>query len=236
MFVQLPDEGQYGLDIYARDPDFQSEKRTMSHCCKYLLNYKKLNTPTSGTSSTNGSSTNGPGAMSTQQTISSENEAISSLNLKIGPNLELLNALGMQPLSHVEPVIRLDDATTDIDLQFKMSKAVDFSFDLKYSGSPCASSNGGVNNPNVNGTSSYVQLKSTDIVKVKQYGYTICFSLNLPMQKYGNYLFTVYASDDQNRTKNLPAVYTYLIKLEKKSASYSFSNFNGNSNSPRLQK
>lgn len=37
--IQLPSEGQYGLDIYARDPEYQTEKRTMSHCCKYVLNY-----------------------------------------------------------------------------------------------------------------------------------------------------------------------------------------------------
>ena len=41
VFVNLPEEGQYGLDIYARDPDYQAEKRTMSHCCKYLINFNK---------------------------------------------------------------------------------------------------------------------------------------------------------------------------------------------------
>lgn len=39
--IQLPSEGQYGLDIYARDPEYQTEKRTMSHCCKYIINYSK---------------------------------------------------------------------------------------------------------------------------------------------------------------------------------------------------
>ena len=39
--IQVPNEGQYGFDIYARDPDYQSEKRTMSHCCKYIINYSK---------------------------------------------------------------------------------------------------------------------------------------------------------------------------------------------------
>lgn len=39
--IQLPAEGQYGIDIYARDPDYQAEKRTMSHCCKYIINYSK---------------------------------------------------------------------------------------------------------------------------------------------------------------------------------------------------
>jgi hypothetical protein len=41
LYVTLPEEGQYGLDIYARDPEYQSEKRTMSHCCKYLINCNK---------------------------------------------------------------------------------------------------------------------------------------------------------------------------------------------------
>ena len=39
--IQLPGEGQYGLDLYARDPDYQAEKRTMSHCCKYIINCVK---------------------------------------------------------------------------------------------------------------------------------------------------------------------------------------------------
>ena len=39
IFVALVDEGQFGLDIYARDPDMHTEKRTMSHCCKYLINF-----------------------------------------------------------------------------------------------------------------------------------------------------------------------------------------------------
>jgi hypothetical protein len=39
--VQLQDEGQFGLDIYVRDPEYQSEKRTMSHCCKYLINFNR---------------------------------------------------------------------------------------------------------------------------------------------------------------------------------------------------
>jgi hypothetical protein len=43
VFVQLPEEGQYGLDVYARDPEYQSEKRTMSHCCKYLINFSRKN-------------------------------------------------------------------------------------------------------------------------------------------------------------------------------------------------
>jgi hypothetical protein len=41
MYVQLQDEGQFGLDVYVRDPEYQSEKRTMSHCCKYLINYNR---------------------------------------------------------------------------------------------------------------------------------------------------------------------------------------------------
>lgn len=41
--IQLPNEGQYGIDLYARDPEYQTEKRTMSHCCKYIINYSKTN-------------------------------------------------------------------------------------------------------------------------------------------------------------------------------------------------
>lgn len=42
--IQLPNEGQFGLDLYARDPEYQTEKRTMSHCCKYIINYSKSTT------------------------------------------------------------------------------------------------------------------------------------------------------------------------------------------------
>ena len=179
VYVQVPDEGQYGLDIYARDPDYQSEKRTMSHCCKYLINCSRK-----------------------QQAL----ELGSSLVL--GPNGELLGQLGMSPLSHVDPVVIVDDVPL-VDIQFKMSKAVDFSFDLKY----CLIN--GLNHQNI---ANYTQIKSSDIVKVKQCGYTISFSFSLPMAKYGNYLFTVYASDDPLRVKSLPAVYTYLLRYEKRYA------------------
>ena len=132
----------------------------------------------------------------------------------------------MIPISHVEPVIKLDEQNSQVDLQFKMSKAVDFSFDLKYS--PTITSSSSISTA---ASSNYTQLKASDNVKVKQYGYTISFSVSLPAHKFGNYLFTVYASDDQNKTKHLPAVFTYLIRYDKKSspvnsASSSFSNIN----------
>ena len=41
LHAQLQDEGQFGLDVYVRDPEYQSEKKTMSHCCKYLINYNR---------------------------------------------------------------------------------------------------------------------------------------------------------------------------------------------------
>jgi len=66
-------------------------------------------------------------------------------------------------------------------------------------------------------TATFIQLKASEHVKVKQIGYMISFTLNLPVGKLGNYLFTIYASDDQNKTKNLPAVFTYLLKYERKS-------------------
>ena len=53
--VQLPNEGQYGLDLYARDPEYQTERRTMSHCCKYIINYSKSSAvePSTTTTTTN---------------------------------------------------------------------------------------------------------------------------------------------------------------------------------------
>ena len=121
----------------------------------------------------------------------------------IGPNKEMLANLGMSPVSHMDPIVKLD-SSNQVDLQFKMSKAVDFSFELKYSSMQELS------------PTNFVTMKASEIVKVKQYGYTISFSLQLPMHKFGNYLFTVYASNDQNKSKNLPAVYTYFIKYENK--------------------
>ncbi|CAF0940303.1 unnamed protein product [Didymodactylos carnosus] len=71
--IHLPIEGQYGLDVYARDPDYQTEKRTMSHCCKYIINYSKIATPASASS-----------AVSEQQAISNNKQLITS---KIGNGL-----------------------------------------------------------------------------------------------------------------------------------------------------
>lgn len=190
--VNLPEEGQYGLDIYARDPEFQTEKRTMSHCCKYLINFnRKLQ------SSTNQSNNiSSPINQSDSQVIT----------LELGPNREQLSRVGMHAINHLESIIKVTDHTrAQIDLQFQMSKAVDFSFDLKYDSQ--------LTNTQLS-ASSFKQLKAVDYVKVKQFGYMISFLLNLPSQQYGSYLFTIYASDDQNKSKILPTVYTYLIKYE----------------------
>jgi hypothetical protein len=201
--VQLPEEGQYGLDIYARDPEYQTEKRTMSHCCKYLINFNKKNVTATSMPQFQSLSSNqsiqsvSPGSTSIKKPITDSNQ---QQQIFIGPNTEILAELGMIPTSHLEPIIKLQEDHQVIDLQFKMSKAVDFSFDLKYSSTTSLSN------------SSYSQLRASENVKVKQYGYTISFTLSLPHQKYGQYLFTVYASDDTNKTKHLPAVYTYLIK------------------------
>ena len=197
IFIALPDEGQYGLDIYARDPDFQSEKRTMSHCCKYLINFNKK---PAGNAVKFGSGSPSNTLRQPQQPES----RIQQIQL-IGPNTEMLNYLGMTPISFNEPIITLDEPP-QCDIQFKMTKAVDFSFDLKYDASAAALA-----------AATFVQLKASEHVKVKQHGYTISFSINAPLNKFGNYLFTIYASDDQNKTKNLPAVYTYLLKYERKS-------------------
>jgi hypothetical protein len=75
--LTLPEDGQYGLDIYARDPDYQTEKRTMSHCCKYLINYNKA-------TSKNDTS------MSSSSTSSSPRET----SLQIGQNDQMITRLG----------------------------------------------------------------------------------------------------------------------------------------------
>ncbi len=39
--LALPDEGQYGLDIYTREPTSAASKggkQLLTHCCKYLIN------------------------------------------------------------------------------------------------------------------------------------------------------------------------------------------------------
>ena len=59
--IQLPHEGQFGIDLYARDPEFQTEKRTMSHCCKYIINYSKpaiIDTIPTTTTTTNNNNNN----------------------------------------------------------------------------------------------------------------------------------------------------------------------------------
>ena len=259
LHVTLPEEGQYGFDIYARDPDYQTEKRTMSHCCKYLLNFNKKNvapqhhsntaaptaTPISKQISAPPSSVPSQAKTALAPSLSTANgqlngkSAVNSvLNsvkeattedpiattadnvILIGANSDLLGRLGMLPVSHFDPFIRLSDesSATSVDIQFKMSKAVDFSFDLKYDCDFLNTSNLNINNLKQVYKHTFIQLKAADYVKVKQHGYTICFTINLQNSnnKYGAYLFTVYAFDDQAKVKNLPAVFTYFIKYEKK--------------------
>lgn len=180
------------MDIYARDPDFQSEKRTMSHCCKYLINFSKKNAVLNQAPSS-GHKNSSPRQQNPQVQM-------------IGPNTEYLQYLGMVPTTYTEPLIKFTaEEVPKCDLQFNMTKAVDFSFDLKYDPNSL---------PLANAT--FIQLKASDHVKVKQFGYTISFNVSLPQSKFGNYLFTIYASDDQNKSKNLPAVFTYLMKYERK--------------------
>jgi hypothetical protein len=75
--VTLPEDGQYGLDIYARDPDYQTEKRTMSHCCKYLINYNKA-------------SNKNDSPMATSSASSSPRDN----SMQIGQNSEVITRLG----------------------------------------------------------------------------------------------------------------------------------------------
>ena len=56
--ISLPNDGQYGLDIYARDPDYHTEKRTMSHCCKYIINCTKAAFHSNHSSMPTGTSSN----------------------------------------------------------------------------------------------------------------------------------------------------------------------------------
>jgi hypothetical protein len=126
----------------------------------------------------------------------------------------------MSPITHTDSLIKVSDQ--QLDIQFKMSKAVDFSFDLKYD------LNGVVQHqPKKNliafrsSASSLHQLKASDYIKVKQHGFKISFMISLPTMKFGYYLFTIYATDEsdndnsgKNKSKNLPPVFTYLIKYE----------------------
>ena len=246
LHVTLPEEGQYGFDIYARDPDYQTEKRTMSHCCKYLLNFNKKNPPPQNQSNNtppqaaatppkpsssqirtppsvsiingnnNKNNNNSPITTIIKETINEDPDTV----IQIGANNDLLNRLGMLPVSHFDPFIRLSDESqvTSVDIQFKMSKAVDFSFDLKYDCDFLNTSNLNINNLKQVYKHTFIQLKAADYIKVKQHGYTICFTINLQNNnnKHGAYLFTVYAFDDQSKVKNLPAVFTYFIKYDKR--------------------
>lgn len=50
-FLSFPEDGQYGLDIYTRDPNepqsnghYDSrgkDKQLLTHCCKYLINVSR---------------------------------------------------------------------------------------------------------------------------------------------------------------------------------------------------
>ncbi|KAI3379610.1 hypothetical protein SNEBB_011356 [Seison nebaliae] len=147
--VDLPDEGQYGLDLYARDPMMQTERKTMSHCCKYLINFARRGSP------------------------------------KLGAVVPILQQLGIQPLNLPDPIITTE--VPNIDIQFQMTKAVEFSIDLRRE-------------------QDQASLKIPDHVSIRQMGYTVNFTLTLPNP--ASYIFTIYAGTEQ---KDLPVVYTYLI-------------------------
>jgi hypothetical protein len=125
----------------------------------------------------------------------------------------------MLPITHTDSLIRISEQ--QVDIQFKMSKAVDFSFDLKYDLNSVVQHQSKKNLITFKSSTiaSLHQLKASEYIKVKQHGFKISFLINLPAMKFGYYVFTIYASDendnsDSNKSKNLPPVFTYLIKYE----------------------
>lgn len=191
--IQLPSEGQYGFDIYARDPDFQSEKRTMSHCCKYIINYSKTSINT--TYNVHPTILSDCGVFEKSKNII---DRISSTT-KIGANANLLAQFGMTPVSHPDPTINLHSTNT-VELQFQIRKMVDFTFDLILYQN--------------NGKSSTQRLNAADFVTIKPNGgFNVVFSLHLPQP--GLYTFTIYASTTSGSTGNadLPPVFTYFIRF-----------------------
>ena len=112
--IQLPTEGQYGLDIYARDPDYQSEKRTMSHCCKYIINYSKASNNVEMVTHTNPhlyhdysfdkQKSNGQGKGASPQVSSSNNKSEQSLSPRKSSSLAAIrnshNVLAGSTASH----------------------------------------------------------------------------------------------------------------------------------------
>jgi len=208
--IQLPNEGQFGLDIYARDPDYQTERRTMSHCCKYIINYSKTSIPSSAIETINSNKS--------EQTLSPRTYTNDSSSLplpKIGGNKILLSQLGMSPISHPDPSLTLHSINS-IELQFQIRKMVDFSFDLIYHHTiPDISTRTLSINLNQ-------RLNASDYVTIKPNGgFNVIFALNLPKQ--GIYTFTIYAAtttNDQNDKQigiingqtELPAVFTYLLR------------------------
>jgi hypothetical protein len=202
--IQLPNEGQYGLDIYARDPEYQTERRTMSHCCKYIINYSKTSTAIETTNN------------KFERSVSPRRYINDSTSLplpKIGGNKNLLTQFGMSPISHPDPPLTLHSINS-IELQFQIRKMVDFSFDLIYHHTLSdVSSRTPLKNLNQ-------RLNASDYVTIKPNGgFNVIFALNLPKQ--GVYTFTIYAAttnhrnDAQSNTNgqpDLPAVYTYLLR------------------------
>ncbi|UJR15078.1 hypothetical protein I4U23_002045 [Adineta vaga] len=231
--IQLPNEGQFGLDIYARDPEYQTEKRTMSHCCKYIINYTKaaISTPTTietnqnqmyhdysfeNTKSTEQKRMLSPRLAtkdSKERSLSPRSSPLNSSSSKpipkIGGNSTLLTQLGMNPLSHADPSITLH-STNSLELQFQIRKMVDFSFDLIYHHTFADLSS---RTPSLNLNQ---RLNASDYVVIKPNGgFNVIFGLTLPKQ--GVYTFTIYAATSNNHQgKNgqteLPAVFTYLIR------------------------
>jgi hypothetical protein len=238
--VQLPNEGQYGIDLYARDPEYQTEKRTMSHCCKYIINYSKsstMETPTTinnnnhlyhdysfdNTKSNRQQRVMSPRHNQPERSLSPRSTSSRDTNgsgtsssipmPKIGGNTNLLSQFGMTPISHPDSTITIH-STNSIELQFQIRKMVDFSFDLIYHQTLSdLSSRTPLKNLNQ-------RLNASDYVTIKPNGgFNVIFALNLPKQ--GVYTFTIYAATTNHRNDtqtsangqtDLPAVYTYLLR------------------------
>jgi hypothetical protein len=41
VWISLPEDGQFGFDLFAKNVEGKNDKREMTHCCKYLINYSK---------------------------------------------------------------------------------------------------------------------------------------------------------------------------------------------------
>ncbi|CAF1401612.1 unnamed protein product [Rotaria sordida] len=222
--IQLPNEGQYGLDIYARDPEYQTEKRTMSHCCKYIINYSKTSIispppPPPSTIETNNNQLYNDYSKSNEQqqrilsshTNSSNNNNNNNnnkLERSLSPRSVSSNGSSSLPLPKIGGNKNLlaqlgmyPISHSDPSITLRSTNYIELQFQIHKMVDFSFDLIYHHTLPDLSSRTSSINLNqhlnASDYVTIKPNGFNVIFILNLPKQ--GVYTFTIYAATTNTR-------------------------------------